>query len=182
VELQLRETGEPGWVEVGVRELLPSRLLVRVVATLLINGEAVNAATLRTIPVSRIEAMLNQHGIGERLATDQAPGSQWQSSWREEFEQINHALDRYLSDSSPPSSPPAGAEPAREPLSRPDGSDPEGFYRRVAETYSAIVQHTSRPAKVMAEEAGVPVASVHRWIFEARRRGLLPPARQGRAG
>ncbi len=37
-------------------------------------------------------------------------------------------------------------------------------------------------AVVLAKEADVPVGTVHRWILEARRRGFLPPARQGRAG
>lgn len=67
-------------------------------------------------------------------------------------------------------------------LRRPDGSDPDGFYRQVAGAYSSLVCDTSRPAKAMAEEAGVPVATVHRWIHEARRRGFLPVGRQGRSG
>lgn len=70
----------------------------------------------------------------------------------------------------------------RRPLRRPDGTNPERFYKQVAEAYSEAVLATSKPAKVMAEEAGVPVGTVHRWIREARRRGYLPPARQGRAG
>lgn len=70
----------------------------------------------------------------------------------------------------------------RKPLRRPDGTNPQEFYRRVAAAYSEAVLATSKPAKVMAEEAGVPVGTVHRWIREARRRGYLPPARRGRAG
>jgi hypothetical protein len=35
---------------------------------------------------------------------------------------------------------------------------------------------------VLAEESDVPVGTVHRWILEARRRGFLPSARQGRVG
>jgi hypothetical protein len=64
----------------------------------------------------------------------------------------------------------------------PDGSNPDGFYRQVAEAYRDAVQDTRKVAVVLAEEAGVPVGTVHRWILEARRRGFLPSARQGRAG
>lgn len=65
----------------------------------------------------------------------------------------------------------------REPLARPDGTDPDGFSRRVAEAYRAAVVTTSKPAKVLADEAGVPVTTVHRWIREARQRGHLKPGR-----
>ena len=67
-------------------------------------------------------------------------------------------------------------------LPRPDGSDPATFYRSVADAYNATVLHSSHPARLMAEQAQVPVGTVHRWIAEARRRGFLPPARKGRAG
>lgn len=67
-------------------------------------------------------------------------------------------------------------------LSRPDGSNPEAFYKLVAQAYNAAVARTDKPAKMLAEQADVPVPTVHRWIAEARRRGLLPPARRGKAG
>jgi hypothetical protein len=67
-------------------------------------------------------------------------------------------------------------------LPRPNGSNPDAFYQQVAEAYRDVVQTTPKVAKVLAEEANVPVGTVHRWIMEARRRGFLPAARQGRAG
>ncbi len=67
------------------------------------------------------------------------------------------------------------------PLTRPDGSNPEAFYGRVAARYQVLVRRTAKPAVEMAEEAGVPVATARRWINEARRRQLLPAGRQGRA-
>jgi hypothetical protein len=69
-----------------------------------------------------------------------------------------------------------------EPLARPDGSNPDAFYKQVAEAYRDVLPTTNKVAKVLAEEANVPVGTVHRWILEARRRGFLPSARQGRAG
>jgi hypothetical protein len=76
----------------------------------------------------------------------------------------------------------ASLRPAREPLTRPDGTDPEGFSRRVAQAYNEAVDATSTPAKALAAEAGVPVTTVHRWIRDARRLGLIAPARKGKAG
>jgi hypothetical protein len=55
-------------------------------------------------------------------------------------------------------------------------------YRHVAEAYNETLAKTSAPAPVLVAEADVPVPTVRRWIAEARRRGLLPPGRQGRAG
>jgi hypothetical protein len=74
------------------------------------------------------------------------------------------------------------AHAPREPLTRPDGSDPDGFYQRVADAYREVLQDTNKVAVVLAKEADVPVGTVHRWILEARRRGFLATARQGRAG
>jgi hypothetical protein len=71
---------------------------------------------------------------------------------------------------------------ARAELRRPDGEDPEEFYRLVSRAYAEYAAETKAPAREMAEEAGVPVTTVHRWVREARRRGFLPPARKGRAG
>jgi hypothetical protein len=70
----------------------------------------------------------------------------------------------------------------RQSLARPDGSDPDGFYRQLAEAYRDVVQTTPKVAKALADEVNVPVGTVHRWVLEARRRGFLTPARQGRAG
>ena len=59
-----------------------------------------------------------------------------------------------------------------------------------AAAYTAVDQAESEPdvahainaaaVGVLAEEANVPVRTVHGWIREARRRGFLPPGKQGR--
>jgi len=80
----------------------------------------------------------------------------------------------------------AGLEPEpqepRKPLTRPDGSNPYAFYRQVADAYRDVLQTNKKVAVALAEEANVPVGTVHRWVLEARRRGFLPAAKQGRAG
>jgi hypothetical protein len=139
----------------------------RVIDRLVISGSDITAATLRGLRMGQIAAYAER---GEP-ATERA------------YTQLTSALDKVI--------PPGydyDAEPAfpRKPrtwtLSRPDGTDPEGFSRRVAEAYNDLVLWSSAPAKALAIEAGVPVTTVHRWIRDARRLGLLPPARKGRAG
>ena len=70
----------------------------------------------------------------------------------------------------------------RDRLTRPDGSDPSGFYAQVAAAHRDFVAKNLPPGEGIAAEAGVPVTTAHRWIREARLRGYLPPGRRGRAG
>ena len=54
---------------------------------------------------------------------------------------------------------------------------PDEFYRHVAEVFSLAASMGPRPAVRIADASGVPVSTVHRWVKEARRRGLMSPAR-----
>lgn len=65
-----------------------------------------------------------------------------------------------------------------EPAVRPR---PDEFYQRVADAYGLAAAGSHKPAVVVAEASGVDVERIHRWIKEARRRGLIPPARRGAA-
>ena len=67
-------------------------------------------------------------------------------------------------------------------LHRPSGDDPEGFYKAVATHYRWHAALGNKPAADIAEAAGVPVGTAHRWIREARIRGFLPKGRQGAVG
>lgn len=54
-------------------------------------------------------------------------------------------------------------------------SKPDAFYRQVAHLHTALRAAGERgPAKVIAEANKVPVSTVHRWMKEARRRGVMP--------
>jgi hypothetical protein len=66
----------------------------------------------------------------------------------------------------------------------PAGRKPDRFYESVATAYEYLVTEkgSRRPALELAERNDVPVTTVHRWITEARRRGLLGPGVKGRAG
>jgi hypothetical protein len=187
--------GEPGWVEVKLCGDGPPRLLVKVedrggraaITRLVIAGEGLDSSTLRGIPIGRVESLLTPPptGLMERLPADvlddmEQRGHLFPTLIRALDQTVNDFLDR---EPVPVPGIKVTRKPARrKPLTRPDGSDPDAFSRRVADAYSDAIQTTSRPATVLAEEAGVPVGTVHRWVLEARRRGHLPPARKGRAG
>lgn len=201
--------GDPGWLEAHFYGEDDPRVLVKFerrgdrneVTKLVIVGE-VSSSTLRAIPIGRIEAWLNAREPDGRLAWayDDAP---WE--WIEELAQegvvfpgdlarADEALDSYLERSADSVTRKTIREVGRERegvvrsssrrklLTRPDGTDPVGFSRRVAEAYNEAIRQTPAPATILAAEAGVPVTTVHRWIREARQRGFLPPARKGRAG
>jgi hypothetical protein len=115
---------------------------------------------LRAISMPRLEAMRNEDGAGIVAA----------------------AWEMLAADAPEHYDIPAGAP--RQRITRPDRADPEQqqqFYRRVAMAYRQYAQ-VRPPAPAIAEEAGVPVTTVHRWVREARRRGYLPPGRQGKVG
>lgn len=60
---------------------------------------------------------------------------------------------------------------------------PDTFYEKVARAYSIAIARHQHPAQAIADaNGGMAVSTVHRWIKEARRRGILAPGRKGRAG
>jgi hypothetical protein len=139
-----------------------------VITALFIHGPEITAETLRGLSLPRIEAGLNKPGVdpGDEDDSDITVGS---------LEEQGRKLARQQQDDR-------DAGVVRGKLRRPDGSDPEAFYRLVASAYGAYSTQTNAPAVAIAEEANVPVTTVHRWVREARRRGFLPPGRKGRAG
>jgi hypothetical protein len=127
---------------------------------------------LRDIPVLRIEAAINQEAHRRYL------------------------LSRVLAVAGTDAEPPGGAryrQPPRRPpvltplalaITDPGGyRKPDGFYRQVADLYLHLAAVSSRPAQELAEANHMPVATVHRWIREAKaRRLLLLPAHRGAYG
>ncbi|MGW7301396.1 hypothetical protein [Streptomyces sp. NPDC054829] len=76
-----------------------------------------------------------------------------------------------------------GYPPGKFPqVKAPEGRLTDDFLRDVAEAYRWLTDAKRPPAPAIASMAGVPVRTVHRWIYEARKREILPPARTGRAG
>jgi hypothetical protein len=66
--------------------------------------------------------------------------------------------------------------PVKVPKSR---KRPDEFYKEVASLFSlASATGEPRPADRIAKTNRVPTSTVHRWMAEARRRGVMGPARR----
>ncbi|WP_330347509.1 hypothetical protein [Streptomyces sp. NBC_00582] len=139
-----------------------------VVRDLLVSAEdRISATGLQSVKVGQIEREANAWPDWMREALLKAPAERdaFVASFREGMVRKGEPLSEKLAKGSRPR------------LTRPGGEDPERFYALVARAYREVSAQTPRPAPVLADEAGVPVATVRRWIAEARRRGHLPPGR-----
>jgi hypothetical protein len=158
----------PDWVYVRVQENEHGRL---VITELFLARERMDSATLRALPLGRIEALANSSPIAEEIRAklngapragveplSPEPRARWES--REIISPTPHLRHLVV----------------------PKGTKPDKFYKEAAELYAELATVSRRPAADLAERSGVAAASVHRWIAEARRRGYLPPAERGRRG
>lgn len=149
------------------------------ITRLVIEGRTLTTERLRTVPLARIETLANTNpDFRPHIAgTDQHEIS-------DAFDQVPRQANVVMLDNAHRKAEEFDrkAREPRAPLTRPDGSNPDAFYQQVAEAYREMVQTHRNVAVALADEANVPVGTVHRWVMEARRRGFLPPARQGRVG
>jgi hypothetical protein len=58
----------------------------------------------------------------------------------------------------------------------------DDFLQTVAHAYAIAARKGLRPAPAIAEQAGVSPRAVHKWIYTARKRGIMPPGTRGRVG
>lgn len=148
-----------------------------VVTDLYLYGERITATDLRQVQPGYAEKLANHPGGGRDwfLGEQRKQGGVEPTlpELRAGFEQAVSILKQLEANA---------AKSDRPRLERPDRSDPDSFYRLVAQAYREYLTQTGAPAPRIAEEAGVPVATAHRWIREARRRGALPAGEKGRAG
>jgi hypothetical protein len=118
---------------------------------------------LRAIAIGRIEAAVNRPALAGRIR-----------------EHIHRLGPRYEPEAFAPVVHEAfQAAPERRPSLRlrvpQAGKKPDDFYRHVVDVYTWLAGPggSTRPAVEIANENGVPPTTVHRWIKEARARGLL---------
>lgn len=136
-------------------------------------GGAVTAALVRELPFARMEAAANR-----RLShqPDRPTTGEYPFLNLDEKTQVPHVLSTWARR-------PAQSERSRGPSLKlripTDRKRPDSFYRQVAERFQWLAERGSQPAKELAAANDVPVTTVHRWIKEARRRGILPPVRRG---
>jgi 8-oxo-dGTP pyrophosphatase MutT (NUDIX family) len=160
------------------------------------DGRYIEAADLRNIPLRAIETEVLANG-----------GQQWMSAHAEIVAPDLGTLASYYATTFGRRAPdnwvvgsfaaqtPQGAsiraprqEPS-EPMTHspvaplttpgPDGLT-DDFLRHVAAAYRAAVVSRKQPGPELAAQASVPVRTVHRWVYIARQRGILPRAARKR--
>lgn len=152
-------------------------------------GQPITSAMLRGFPLDALEDVLNAQDYAEQLARrERGPRpllSEAASYYATRFgSQARHwvaAMHRAQGgDGEAPTRRPDPGDAVHveaPPLRAPDrGLTPE-FLRTVARAYvAARARRAARPAVDLAEQAGVPVRTVHRWLYLARKAGALAPA------
>lgn len=164
---------------------------LRIVEILLYDGAGISGAMLRDLPLGAWEAQMNAPEMAallrERLADDGPYAlsdleSEHDSVWMDELpaDADDGALEFHFSTSDLKSFVAVAVEPQLDVGADqlPPGKRPDAFYRAVADAYSWLGGHMRHPAVELAEINHVPTSTVHRWIKEARRRGLLGPGRR----
>lgn len=127
------------------------------------------SSLLREIPILRIEAAINQTAH-RQILTERTPDGSLLAVELPGGERFRTPPSKALTMDQPSLS-----------IDDPGGyRKPDGFYRQVADLYLHLAAISARPAYDLAEANGTPVATVHRWIREAKaRKILLLPAHRG---
>jgi len=192
--------GNGGWVRVD-RDDLPGVLYLRIaehggrwqVRELYIecdDGQEIKARDLRALPLAAIIGMalsLRDHlaarsvvpgpDLGTLASNFAATFGRRASHWVAESMR-DPAANRRLRQTPPAD----GQTTSVPPLTRPDRLD-DAFLRHLADAYADAIRRGIRsPATELARQAIVPVRTVHRWIYLARKAGHLPRGSQGRIG
>lgn len=184
--------GNGGWVRVDLVDL-PGPLYVRfaqdggrwVVADFYLDGrgERITGAMLRTLPLADIEEVCNSAGFGAHIASRAAVASVPLSTVASFFATTVGPRNRtwvggMLRGEAVTTRPHRGDAVHLDvpPLRAPDRGLDRAFLAEVGRAYAAAVQRGEHPAKALAAQAGVPVRSVHRWLYLARKAGTVPPS------
>ena len=152
-----------------------------VITDVYVHDNGVTASDLQSVPLTQLDMAMNLLSFADPSVIARVGNELGQAVLAETGHEPSLASLRQRAKHAPSQLPTPSRGP-RPKLTRPDGTDPDGFSARVAAAYREYAPQTRAPALKIAEEAGVPVATVRSWIREARRRGKLPQGRKGRAG
>lgn len=126
-------------------------------------SDAFGGSLLRELPFIRIEAAINQPRHHEVLSRQVMPSNAV-------LVDFPAKAVRWM---TPPEEPVKTTRPDLR-IEDPGGyRKPDEFYRDVADRYLWLATVSSRPAQELAAANDMPAATVHRWIREAKARGLL---------
>ncbi|MGH3934865.1 MAG: hypothetical protein ACRDS1_07815 [Pseudonocardiaceae bacterium] len=196
--------GNGGWVRVDDPDHLPGPLYVKLrpdsdgrwrTTELYLDGrgETLSGDLMRRLRLDRIEALAAdpevQSSLEARSRLPEVPLSVLASHYATTFTDKAHG---WVADAHRSQYPDSGvpeveraADPVRSrdepPLLRaPDGGRlTDEFLRQVYRAYQAAVSRGEWPAPALAEQTGVTPHAVRKWIYTARRRGIMPQGKQG---
>lgn len=195
--------GNGGWIRLDDPGL-PGPLYLRFapgaegrwhVREMYLDGEErpIEAADLRRLPLAAIETVALADGGGNVIASKaRLPGADL-STLASHCATSFGTAEHWVADSFRAQLPggaslhvPKAKQPRRPkragvaPLPPPEHGLTDEFLRHVAAAYVAAVGAGRNPAPELAAQSGRPVRTVHRWIYTARKRGLLPAGRNAR--
>lgn len=148
--------------------VVPSGRL-RVAELRVVASDGVGAEMLRRVPLGRVEAMVNSPELADAVRADVEAATKVErdigpAGEQEDHEEAEVSVKRRTRRDLK--------------LRIPDARRrPDDFYRQVAVTMATASQTTRSAAEAVAAANEVPVTTVHRWMKEARRRGVAGPAR-----
>jgi hypothetical protein len=133
------------------------------------------ARVMRDLPLGRIEAAINQPHVYEALGPYVSIPTAVSIPFPDELREPDSRPD------DPPwwiTPPQVKRRAPRLKLRIPEGhgKKPDEFYRQVADRITYLGTVSTRPANELAEANDVSVTTIHGWVKEARRRGLMPAA------
>jgi hypothetical protein len=156
-----------------------------------LSPEPLTNDVFRSVSVTRIEAIINRRDnpaiIGLRgIIAELEPGTSEQGG-RPEADAglvditIDLAIDQFVKmlREGDRRAPRSKSVRLRVPDTKRFGDE---FYARVADVYLELLERNERPIVALAEANDRPYKTVAAWVREARRRGMLPPGRAGKAG
>lgn len=171
------------------------------------SSEALSGRVWRRIPLSQIEETLTSWLVqmpfnapteavarnatqaresfmsGSDVSEVESPSLDFLDDYFDQTEDLATMFFKPMPSNSLVSDGTEGLPPGKIPkIKAPEGRLTDEFLGDVAEVYRWLTDAKKAPAPAIAEMTGVPVRTVHRWIYEARKRNILPPARPGRAG
>lgn len=154
------------------RELVgKSPLAVREIAMQSDRDVAITGAVARDLPFARMEAAANRrlYRVTGAVSEDDYPFL----NTRNDQTQSCHFADYPRPWMSFPGWEHSEHQPSMTLTVPADRRKPDSFYTEVADRYQWLASRVKRPAEELAEANEVPVTTIHRWVKEARRRGLL---------
>lgn len=141
--------------ETETKRLVPDRIVLE--------GDTLTATEIRKLPLGKLVTIVNAPMVRGRLSEKQwelelDPSKVEWSDLAPQMDRMNLFFPRSVR------------------IDLPSGrGKTERFYLAVADAFaSAVAAGSEAPSEQIAEETDVPVSTVHGWLREARRRGIIP--------